>query len=202
MRPEDYANRHLRKFLSLNSTSEKAVHDARVELRRYLVVAKATYSLHLRAEGVILGKKILRALGEVRDMDVIACADKSRRDYLAKRVMSSFHKMAKYKLPKMYGSRLLVARKVKLDVLALEKEEDFHEIRKKVRESRFLLESLGQYSPTLRDVARELGNMRDLYLNSVKCLGVEREVDWEKVNYFRQRALEEIKRKLVQAGFT
>jgi len=202
LRPEDYANLHLHKFLSISSTSEKAIHDARVELRRYLVVAKATYLLHSRAEAILVARSILRKLGEVRDMDVLTCLERDKRDYLARKVISQFGKMAKYELPRMYGSRLLVARRVKANASALEVEEDFHKVRKRIRESRFLLESLGQYSYTLREISRTLGDMRDVYLYSVKCLKVERKVDWEKVDELRRKALEEIKRKLYLAGFT
>ncbi|MBW9141515.1 MAG: hypothetical protein K1T65_07520, partial [Candidatus Aramenus sp.] len=145
---------------------------------------------------------ILRKLGEVRDMDVLTCLERDKRDYLARKVISQFGKMAKYELPRMYGSRLLVARRVKANASALEVEEDFHKVRKRIRESRFLLESLGQYSYTLREISRTLGDMRDVYLYSVKCLKVERKVDWEKVDELRRKALEEIKRKLYLAGFT
>lgn len=177
MKPEEYANLHLSEFLSYSGISEDEIHDARVELRKYLTIAKATYKLHLKAECIIRAKKIMRGLGKVRDMDIMFCVKLNERDRLAKKVVNSFISLRNCYLPKIFGSRLIIAEKIFLNYNTLKVEEEFHSIRKIIRETRFLMESLNLDSSLLKEISQELGNMRDTYLFNVKCLGKNEKLD-------------------------
>ncbi len=202
MRPEEYANIHLNEFLSYSGISEDEIHDARVELRKYLTIAKATYKLHLKAECIIRAKKIMRGLGKVRDMDIMFCVKlNDERDILARKIVASFFSLNNCYLPKIFGSRLVVAERIFSNYNRLKEEEEFHSIRKIIRETRFLVESLSLDSSVLKDISQELGNMRDNYLFNVKCLGRNEKLDKVRINELKEKALKDIEYKLNSTEF-
>lgn len=112
-----------------------------------------------------------------------------------------FQVMRKYLLPRLYGSRLLVAERIYNDYRRLKEEVEFHSIRKIVREVRFLVESLDLSSDVLKDISQEMGSMRDRYLFDTVCLGKDGGFNEERVKELKERALEEIVEKLRLTNF-
>ncbi|AAY81317.1 hypothetical protein [Sulfolobus acidocaldarius] len=201
MTPERYANAHLIKFLLITGISQEDIHDARVELRKYLTIARTTYKLHNNPECVLRASKLMKRLGKIRDMDILACVRSDSRDKLARETVSMFQVMRKYLLPRLYGSRLLVAERIYNDYRRLKEEVEFHSIRKIVREVRFLVESLDLSSDVLKDISQEMGSMRDRYLFDTVCLGKDGGFNEERVKELKERALEEIVEKLRLTNF-
>ncbi|QKR00907.1 CHAD domain-containing protein [Metallosphaera tengchongensis] len=175
IRPEDYANEHLGNFLEIIGFSQESVHDARVELRRFYVVAKALYPLHGDYGLIDLTRGLLKDLGKVRDMDVHGCPKIDRDKVVAKTLrLSGFLT----RLPKLYGSRYLVAQNLLSAFFQAREATDFHQLRKVLREARFLSESLGIEAYSLKEVVKEMGEMRDNVRRSL-CEGVQSSLQFD-----------------------
>jgi len=201
LRPEEYANFYLRSFLKNKGTSEKDIHDSRVNLRKYLTIAKSTYVLHGKAECIVEAKKIMKKLGKIRDMDAITCLKNQNRDLLAVDVVKSFNTLENCFLSKLYGSRLVIIQSLYNNYIELLEENEFHKIRKLIRESRFLIDSLGYSSLDLKDISQELGNMRDKYLFETECEHLSSKIDYEKVRELKEKALIEIRSQIMVTNF-
>jgi len=201
LRPEEYANFHLKNFLKNTGILEKNIHDSRVDLRKYLTVARSTYVLHGKAECILKGKKIMKKLGKIRDMDVITCLKTEDRDSLAVEVVKSFNTLENCFLPKLYGSRIVIIKSLYNNYIKLLEENDFHKIRKLIRESRFLIDSLGYSSLDLKDISQELGNMRDTYLFQTECQNLQQKIDYERLRELKEKALVEIRSQIMITNF-
>ncbi|MEM3195939.1 MAG: hypothetical protein QXH43_07435 [Metallosphaera sp.] len=158
LRPEDYANEHLRSFKGEFKFDESSVHDARVDLRKYYVIVEVTYPLHRRYELISLGKRILRRLGVVRDYDVHGCP-KIERDSILGYVSSKADNLGE--LPKLYGSRFVVMENLVGAYKSLASLNDFHSVRKALRRARIMADSLGFDTSTLKEIVTRMGDERD-----------------------------------------
>ncbi|EZQ10595.1 MULTISPECIES: hypothetical protein [Acidianus] len=157
-RPEEYANQHLRAFNKIVGMSPKGIHDSRLEIRRFYVVAKTLYPLHLNYEILEISKGILKSLGKIRDMDVHGCPKVNRNTIFATIVK---RKNNITELPKLYGSRFMVAQNLFEVYKEAQEANSFHSFRKLLREARFMAESLGLEDSSLKVLVREMGDMRD-----------------------------------------
>ncbi len=175
LRPEDYANRALSNFLSINEYSIEKIHDERVELRKYFTVLQTLYPLHNNARVVHETGKILKLLGEVRNYDLTnPTADPDKRDQLLYSAMRKKKVFRIYYLPVLYGSRLLLFNELTriLNILT-EPSKNFHLYRKLIRKSRFISESLEHDATVLKIAAKELGEQLDQNMISLKKIGRE-----------------------------
>ncbi|MCY0861400.1 MULTISPECIES: CHAD domain-containing protein [Metallosphaera] len=157
-RPEDYANEKLEEFKKLFGTSPNQVHDARVELRKYAVVVEALYPLHMDFDLLDNSRGILKLLGKVRDYDVHGCPRVDREEVL-RRVSARLPRLRR--LPRLYGSRFLVAENLMRIYGDIPFVNDFHGVRKLLRRARFLAESLGIFNDSLKELVKTMGNERD-----------------------------------------
>ncbi|MUN30050.1 hypothetical protein [Sulfuracidifex metallicus] len=165
MRPERYANVHLKKAMESNG-----VHRRRVEVRKYLVISRVLVRLTGEKGCVKRAKKEVKSLGKLRDLEVASCiplphyelGDLDMKDCMMRKV---------------FGSRLLVAERVFLLYHELNKEMKLHPLRKTIREALFLLESLGIVDERLKALAKELGRLRDQQLMAQLCEGKEIDFD-------------------------
>ncbi|MCY0850071.1 hypothetical protein [Sulfuracidifex metallicus] len=186
MRPERYANAHLRKAMESNG-----VHRRRVEVRKYLVIARVLVRVTGEKECVKRAKKEVKSLGRLRDLKVASCiplphyelGDLDMKDCM---------------LRKVFGSRLLVAERVFLLYHELNKEMKLHPLRKTIREALFLLESLGIVDDRLKALAKELGRLRDQQLMAQLCEG--KEIDFD-VDELRLKAKDFIRELLSTTEF-
>lgn len=161
MRPEEYANRNLREALKFGPSPE-SVHDSRVALRKYYVVADSLTRLYYDPECMYNAREAVKLLGVIRDSDVSGCI-KVPREELVVRVSRILNRLSPCELPKLYGSRLVVYEKVWALYSSLEVE-DFHEFRKRVRSLYYLVESVGEDARELKAISRRLGDVRDKYM--------------------------------------
>ncbi|PVU68052.1 hypothetical protein DDW01_01205 [Sulfolobus sp. SCGC AB-777_G05] len=165
MRPEDYANKNLKEAIANAGRSEEEIHDMRVNLRKYYVVSSSLSKLYYDRECLYLAKRVLKKLGIIRDFDVIGCYPIDREKEV-RYVLDKIRLLSNCYLPKLYGSRLAVYERVYSIYEGIRKEE-FHGFRKKVRNSYYLLESVGEeLSRRLKEISRELGEMRDKAIKS------------------------------------
>ncbi len=176
LRPEDYANKNLKEALEINGISAKNIHDIRVKIRRYFDVLYSLYPVYENPDCLVKAKDIIHKLGVVRDMDVVCY--QPNRDKLAERVINKLGVMSNCLIPKVYGSRLLVFNRILTLQKRINKIEDFHELRKIVRISRNLVNSLGYKNEALSDLAKEMGNLRDEMLKA-ECEGKSLNVNVE-----------------------
>ena len=161
MRPEFYANKNLKKAFKFDPSPD-SVHDTRVALRKYYVVASALSRLCYLPECLYYSKEIVKILGVIRDSDISGCIP-IKRDELVSKVSRLLPKISNCYLPKIYGSRLVVYEKIRDVYLTLEVKE-FHEFRKKVRMVYYLVESVGEDASSLKEISKKLGDMRDKFL--------------------------------------
>ena len=161
MRPEDYANKNLKEAIENTGESEEEIHDMRVSLRKYYVVSSSLSKLYYNPECLYITRRVLKKLGIIRDFDVIGCYSIDREKEV-KYVLDKVRLLSSCYLPKLYGSKLMVYEKLYLIYEGIKKEDGFHEFRKKVRNSYYLLESVGEeLSRNLKEISRELGEIRD-----------------------------------------
>ncbi|MCQ4336546.1 MAG: CHAD domain-containing protein [Sulfolobales archaeon] len=185
-RPEFYANNNLRKALKFDPSPE-SVHDTRVYLRKYLTLSLTLSRLYHNPDCIYYSKEAVRILGRIRDADVSGCIPIDRKQ-LTLKVTQILPKISSCYLPKIYGSRLVVFEKIR-EIYNQIQIEDFHEFRKKVRILYYLTESVGEDPKPLKDISRELGDIRDQYLKEV-CTST---VNKNKKLSFDPRLVEETK---------
>jgi len=194
VRPEEYANAHLMEFRRLTGRSEEEVHDARVEIRKYVVVGKALYRLHGDWESLDRAFRIARTLGKVRDVDVSGCPGDRDRLLYSVEVMRD-HVMP---FPRLLGSRLLVMESLVREYRSVLVEEEFHSLRKRLRRARILVESLEMDSEEIKELVRRMGDLRDQWLRS-RCSGEEFQISGEDTREFKEQGVE-ILRDLLSSG--
>lgn len=169
-RPETYANDQLRIALSFNDIDMDSIHDARVSLRKYMDVISSIYLVYENSECLYLAKRAISLLGKVRDMDI--CNKKENRDLLAKKAMQRVKSLSSCYIPqKIYGSRLLIFNRIIRTYKELRDINDFHELRKKIRTVRNLVESLGYDNREIKNLAKKMGDVRDEMLK-MECNGL------------------------------
>lgn len=194
LRPEDYANKNLRDALSISGISKEDIHDRRVKLRKYFDVLYSLYPVYENPDCLVKAKDLIHKLGVIRDMDVICY--QPNRDKLAEIVSKKIRVMNYCFLPKVYGSRLLVFNRILSLQKKIEKIEDFHELRKIVRTTRNLVESLGYKNKELSSLAKEMGDLRDEILK-IECKGRKVSID---VENYKKRANEIIVAFIIYQG--
>jgi len=175
-RPEFYANNNLRKALKFDPSPE-SVHDTRVYLRKYLTLSLTLSRVYHNSDCIYYSKEAVRILGRIRDADVIGCIPIDR-ELLALKVTKILPKISSCYLPKIYGSRLVVFEKIR-EIYNHILVEDFHEFRKKVRILYYLTESVGEDPKPLKDISRELGDIRDQYLKEACTSTVNKKLSFD-----------------------
>lgn len=160
MRPEEYCNFHLMEFRRLTGDSPEEVHDARVEIRKYLVVGESLYLLHGDWESLGRARRIASLLGKVRDVDVSGCGGgREELLYRARLIRDGVRPF-----PRLLGSRLMVMEALLREYTSLKGEAEFHSVRKRLRRARILAEALELDSSGLKKVVRWMGEIRDRWL--------------------------------------
>lgn len=171
LRPEVYANENLKEALKIKGTDEESIHDARVYLRKYYDILSSFYPIYENSECLYLAKEAISALGRVRDIDICQTKDK-KRDQLAIRALGRVKKLKGCYLDRVCCSRLLVYNNILKIYVQISDINDFHELRKKVRKARNLVESLGFESKEIKALAKKMGDTRDEILR-LECKGLK-----------------------------
>lgn len=171
LRPEDYANDNLRKALRIKRIDVDSIHDARVYLRKYYDVLSSFYPVYENAECLYLAKEAISALGKVRDIDICQINDE-KRDELANKALRRVAKLENCYIGRVCCSRLLVYNNILRIYIQLNDINDFHELRKRVRRVRNLVESLGFESSEIKALAKKMGDIRDENLR-LQCKGIK-----------------------------
>jgi len=169
--PEVYANENLKEALKIKGTDEECIHDARVYLRKYYDILSSFYPIYENSECLYLAKEAISALGKVRDMDICQTKDK-KRDQLALRTLGRVKKLKGCYLNRVCCSRLLIYNNILKIYVQISDINDFHELRKKVRKARNLVESLGFESKEIKVLAKKMGDIRDDILR-LECKGLK-----------------------------
>ncbi|QIW24419.1 CHAD domain-containing protein [Sulfolobus sp. S-194] len=171
LRPEEYANLNLKEVLLITKIDEESIHDARVNLRKYYDVLISLYPIYENSECAFISNEIIGNLGRIRDMDICGLRSR-RRDELAYDTIKKFRQLKICYLPvKIYGSRLLLFRRIYSLYELIPRLDDFHEIRKRVRIIRNLTEALGYNSQEVKIIAKKMGDVRDNILK-MECNGL------------------------------
>ncbi|BFH74572.1 hypothetical protein SJAV_25160 [Sulfurisphaera javensis] len=169
LRPEVYANTQLKQSLKIKDIDPDSIHDARVSLRKYYDVLSSLYPVYENSECLFLAKEVISILGKVRDMDI--CNRKENRDILAKKAIKKIQRISLcYLPPKIFGSRLLIFNRILRIYSKIDGINDFHELRKMVRTTRNLIESLGYENKDIKNLAKKMGDIRDEILK-MECNG-------------------------------
>ena len=171
LRPEVYANKNLKEALEIKRADAESIHDARVYLRKYYDVLSSFYPIYENSECLYLAKEAISALGKVRDMDICQIKDK-KRDQLAIRALGRVKKLKGCYINRVCCSRLLAYNNILKIYLEINDVNDFHELRKKVRKARNLVESLGFESKEIKVLAKKMGDTRDDILR-LECKGLK-----------------------------
>ncbi len=166
----------------------EGVHERRVELRKYLVVARQLLG---KDECVKNARKEVKSLGGLRDAKVAGCVPLPHLELKRLEMSGCF-------LRKIPGSRLMIAERIFSLYCKSNGDQELHPLRKKVREVLFLLESLGIRDDRLKGIAKELGKLRDDQLRSELCSGERRDFD---VREYRDKFLEVTRELLMTTEF-
>ena len=169
-RPEIYANKNLKEALKIKKIDEESIHDARVYLRKYYDILSSFYPIYENGECLYLAKEAISTLGKVRDIDICQIKDE-KRDQLAIRALKKVEKLNGCYLNKVCCSRLLIYNNILKIYVQISDINDFHELRKKVRKARNLVESLGFESKEIKALAKKMGDIRDEILK-LECKGL------------------------------
>lgn len=156
-------NEHLKNFMHAGD-----VHDMRVELRKFAVVGRETLHLHEMRDCVFHAFQTVKKLGYLRDMEVAGCVRVSTSIDL----LSVRRKFRSCRVPRIYGSKLMVAEALLREFRNLRNAEDFHEVRKSVRRAWYLGESIGLDVYSVKTLSKELGEIRDKALKLELCDGI------------------------------